>query len=291
MGYMQRCQSRVNARMTDWLSRLPHDAPRLVEAMRYAVLIGGKRLRPLLAYASAEAAGAPVDVADDAACALELLHTYSLVHDDLPAMDDDALRRGKPTCHIAFDEATAILAGDALQCLAFEILAEGSSALAPHTRLAMIHTLAQASGTGGMAGGQALDLEAEGQALSLAALEQIHRLKTGRLIRAAVRMGALAGGLPAEGLGPLDRYADAIGLAFQVQDDILDVIGHTDVLGKPRGSDEALAKATYPRLLGLESARTLALRLRDEALDALESFNAKADPLRSLAHFIVQRNH
>lgn len=291
-AYLQHSQQRVNARMQHWLAQQSPLAPHLAEAMRYAVMIGGKRLRPVLAYAAAEALGADPKQADDAASALEVLHSYSLVHDDLPAMDDDELRRGQPTCHIAFDEATAILAGDALQCLAFEILSGSDlECMDARTKVAMIHTLATASGTHGMAGGQALDLEAEGKSLTLEQLETIHRLKTGHLIRAAVKMGALTARADAVSLAALDRYADAVGLAFQVHDDILDVVGETAVLGKKQGSDEALAKATYPKLLGLDAAKAMALRLRDQALEALAGFDERATPLRALADYIVHRNH
>lgn len=290
--YLQRCQERVNARMQFWLSQQSPQAPHLAEAMRYAVMIGGKRLRPVLAYAAAEALGTDPEQASDAASALEVLHSYSLVHDDLPAMDNDELRRGQPTCHIAFGEATAILAGDSLQCLAFEILSGSDLAcMTPTVKLAMIHTLATASGTHGMAGGQALDLEAEGKSLTLQHLETIHRLKTGHLIRAAVRMGALTAGADATALASLDRYADAVGLAFQVHDDILDVIGDTAILGKKQGADEALEKATYPKLMGLEAAQNLAQSLRDQALQAIAGFDERASALRAIADYIVSRNH
>lgn len=290
--YLDACQQRVNARMKYWLDQQSPLAPHLADAMRYAVMIGGKRLRPVLAYASAEALGASPLQADDAASALEVLHSYSLVHDDLPAMDNDELRRGQPTCHIAFGEATAILAGDALQCLAFEILSGSDLAsMTASTKLAMIHALATASGTHGMAGGQALDLDAEGKALTLTQLETIHRLKTGHLIRASVKLGALAAQADAPAVQALDRYADAVGLAFQVHDDILDVIGDTAVLGKKPGADEALEKATYPKLLGLEAAKALAIELRDQALQAIARFDDRATPLRAIADYIVTRNH
>jgi geranylgeranyl pyrophosphate synthase len=284
-------QSRVNGRIAEHLDALPAEAVRLREAMRYAMLTGGKRLRPVLAYAACHACGGDSADVDDVACALEFLHTYSLVHDDLPAMDDDALRRGQPTCHIAFDEATAILAGDALQTLAFEVLAAACPGLDPLRRLTLVTTLAQASGVAGMAGGQALDLAAEGTALDLPALERIHRLKTGRLIRAAVRMGGLVAGADESRLDALDEYADAIGLAFQVHDDILDVVGDTATLGKQQGADAVLGKATYPGLLGLEAARALAVSLRERAISALAGFDERADTLRTLADYIVTRDH
>jgi geranylgeranyl diphosphate synthase type II len=289
--YLAAFQKRVNTRLMEHLDALSGEAPRLREAMHYALRTGGKRLRPVLAYAACQACGGRTDDVDDVACALEFLHTYSLVHDDLPAMDDDALRRGQPTCHIAFDEATAILAGDALQTLAFEVLAAACPALDPLQRLALVTTLAQASGAGGMAGGQALDLAAEGKALDLTSLEQIHRLKTGRLIRAAVRMGGLVAGADEGRLDALDEYADAIGLAFQVHDDILDVIGDTTTLGKQQGADATLGKATYPGLLGLEAARALAQSLRERALNALVGFDERAHTLRALADYIVDRDH
>lgn len=291
-GYLIRCQQQVNERLDFWLSRQHGIAPRLADAMRYATFNGGKRVRPVLAYAAAEALGGDWQTVDDIAAALEMVHSYSLVHDDLPAMDDDDLRRGKPTCHIAFDEATAILAGDALQCLAFEVLTRSESPLPATTRLQLIQILASASGTQGMAGGQALDLAAEGQALSLEELETIHIHKTGCLIRASVHMGALtvAGATPAR-LAALDRYAHAVGLAFQVQDDILDVVGDTLVLGKQAGADQELAKATYPSILGLEAARQLAQALCDQALESLAGFDQRATPLRALARYIVSRQH
>jgi len=230
---------------------------RLHDAIRYAVLGAGKRVRPLLAFAAGEVARADVERVAIAGAAVELIHAYSLVHDDLPAMDDDDLRRGRPTCHRAFDEATAILAGDSLQVLAFGILARHPGAPAdPATRVRMIATLAEASGTAGMAGGQALDLEAEGRKLTLAELEHVHALKTGALIRASVLMAAsCAPGLQDAGRLALERFSEAIGLAFQVQDDILDVEGDVALIGKPVGSDQARGLPTYPALVGLEAAR------------------------------------
>lgn len=291
-AYQQDCQARVNTRMEYWLARQNGLAPRLLEAMRYATFNGGKRVRPLLAYSAAAALGGTHETVDDIAAALEMVHSYSLVHDDLPAMDNDHLRRGKPTCHIAFDEATAILAGDALQCLAFEVLAASPAPFTAEVRLELIRLLACASGTQGMAGGQALDLSAEGQTLTLDQLETIHIHKTGSLIRASVRMGALTvDAVNQAELDALDRYAHAIGLAFQVQDDILDVIGDTATLGKTQGSDQALAKATYPSILGLASAQSLAQSLCDQALEALQLLGSRAEPLRALARYIVSRHH
>ncbi len=291
-AYQRSCQARVNACMDTWLQQQNGLAPRLVEAMRYATFNGGKRVRPILAYAAAEALGGSAERVDDIAAALEMVHSYSLVHDDLPAMDDDDLRRGKPTCHIAFDEATAILAGDALQCLAFEVLASSTQLLSDKVRLQLIQTLASASGTQGMAGGQALDLAAEGQNLTLEQLETIHIHKTGCLIRASVHMGALTvEGVSEAQFQALDRYAHAIGLAFQVHDDVLDVIGDTATLGKQQGADQALAKATYPAILGLDKAQALAQSLCDEALAALASLDGRAEPLRALARYIISRAH
>ena len=246
---------------------------------------------PLLVYAACESIGGDLAQADGAACAVELIHAYSLVHDDLPAMDDDDLRRGQPTTHIAFDEACAILAGDALQSLAFEVL--GSDAGNPADaalRLRMLATLSRAAGPAGMVGGQAIDLAAVGIKIDQQALERMHRHKTGALIEASVVLGAMASGkASAIQLNALQQYAQAIGLAFQVQDDILDVESDTATLGKTQGKDEANDKPTYPALLGLEAAKTYALELRDQALAALRDFDERAEPLRQLAEFIVAR--
>jgi len=226
------------------------------------------------------------------AAAIEMVHTYSLIHDDLPAMDNDDLRRGKPSCHKQFDEATAILAGDSLQCFAFEVLSESDlPSMNDNVKLATIRTLAKASGTLGMAAGQALDLAAEGKQLNLAELETIHRHKTGCLIRASVAMGGIIAHGNGQQMLALDQYADAIGLAFQVQDDILDIISDTETLGKQQGADIALNKATYPNILGLEAAKQLAQELNHKAQDALSMFNEKALPLRALANYIVSRSH
>jgi len=263
----------------------------LHQAMRYAVFNGGKRIRPTLVYATGAALGESGPVLDTPACAVELIHAYSLVHDDLPAMDNDDLRRGKPTCHRAFDEATAILTGDALQTLAFQILANQEQVDAPRA-LRMVAELARASGSRGMAGGQAIDLAAVGHELDLAELENMHIHKTGALIRACVRLGALC--IPEvteDTLGQLDHYAKCIGLAFQIQDDVLDVTADTETLGKPQGSDARQDKPTYPDLLGLDGARELARELVDDALTRLTDFDAQADPLRALARYIVERGH
>lgn len=299
--YLEQARARVNAALADCLgapgseyaSGTDTQLGRLFEAMRYALLMGGKRVRPLLVFAAADAiAGESLpatSMLDRVACAIELIHAYSLVHDDLPAMDDDDLRRGHPTCHRAYDEATAILAGDGLQSRAFELLCDLD--LPAETRVALIQTLAAAAGPRGMAGGQAIDLGAVGTALELDQLERMHRLKTGALIRAAVRMGALTMGATAAQLEQLDRYATAIGLSFQVQDDILDVTGDTATLGKQQGADAARAKPTYPALMGLEQAHTFAQELHDQAVSALADFGPAAQPLRELSAYIVQRLH
>ncbi len=262
----------------------------LHEAMRYAVLNGGKRVRATLVYATGEAVGGEVALFDAPACAVELIHAYSLVHDDLPAMDDDDLRRGKPTCHRAFGEANALLAGDALQSAAFQVLSDG--ALKAHRGMEMIATLAHASGSLGMAGGQAIDLAAVGTQPSLDELEHMHRHKTGALIRASVRLGALCCADISTGqLAQLDAYAACIGLAFQVRDDILDVEADTETLGKTQGADMALNKPTYPSLLGLTAARQKADELHQRAMAELADFDARADGLRGLSAFIVSRPH
>jgi farnesyl diphosphate synthase len=262
----------------------------LHEAMRYAVLNGGKRVRATLVYATGEAVGADPALLDAPACAVELIHAYSLVHDDLPAMDDDDLRRGKPTCHRVFGEANALLAGDALQSFAFQVLTDGC----PDAQrgLEMVATLARASGSLGMAGGQAIDLAAVGRDLSLDELENMHRHKTGALIRASVRLGALCGvAVDTRQLEQLDAYAACIGLAFQVRDDILDVEADTETLGKTQGADIALNKPTYPSLLGLEAAKQKAEELHERAISELAGFDARADGLRGLSAFIVNRPH
>jgi geranylgeranyl pyrophosphate synthase len=292
-SYLDACRNRVEAGLDRWLPS-PHSAPqRLHAAMRYATLGSGKRVRPMLVYAGGQAFGVAPEGLDGAACAVELIHAYSLAHDDLPAMDDDDLRRGQPTCHRAYDEATAILAGDALQTLAFQILVQDPTlAVTPDRRLAMIDTLACASGSHGMAGGQALDLEAVGQDIDLPQLENLHIHKTGALIRAAVRLGTLAAPqAPAEAVARLDRYAKCIGLAFQVHDDILDVLGETEVIGKTQGKDAASGKPTYPTLLGLEEAREKSEQLVSDALDSLAGMGEEVAPLRALARYIVEREH
>lgn len=263
----------------------------LHQAMRYAVLGGGKRIRPVLVYATGVAVGAPLDALDAPACAVEFIHAYSLIHDDLPAMDNDDLRHGQPTCHKAFGEALAILAGDALQAQAFQVLSQDSTMVVdPAIRMKMLGMLAQAAGSRGMVGGQAIDLAAVGQELSLAELENMHIHKTGALIRASVLLGALSQPTIAPVvLDRLDRYAKCIGLAFQIRDDILDVVGDTATLGKPQGSDRVLDKPTYPALLGLEGAREHARALYEEALASLEPLGSETDSLRWIATYIVER--
>lgn len=291
--FMSACRARVHSVLQTQLDSLPPQALRLRSAMVYASLQGGKRVRPVLAYASAQALGAELAVADVAACAVEMIHCYSLVHDDLPAMDDDDLRRGQPTVHIAFDEATAILAGDALQGLAFRLLSEpGLNHATPATSLRMINLLAAAGGYEGMVSGQAIDFEAMGHSLALQEMQTMHSLKTGALIRASVLLGALATERATEAqLAALGRYADCIGLAFQVQDDILDVVSDTATLGKTQGADQALNKPTYVSLLGLDAAQAKAQDLCNSALDALQDFNHQADALRQIARYIVERTH
>ncbi|MDR6093902.1 farnesyl diphosphate synthase [Stenotrophomonas sp. SORGH_AS_0321] len=266
------------------------DAPRrLHQAMRHSVLGGGKRMRPLLVHAAGEVFGADPHQLDAPAMAVELIHAYSLVHDDLPAMDDDALRRGKPTTHVAFDEATAILAGDALQTRAFSLLAE--AALPAELRVACLQSLAHASGAAGMCGGQALDIDATGQLQSLDALTRMHALKTGALIRAAVRMGALCGHAPTADLARLDRFADALGLAFQVRDDILDVEASSEQLGKTAGKDVAQDKSTFPALLGLDGAKAKLAELSAVMDDALAGYGEEANALRALGRLAIERDH
>ena len=277
---------RVEGVLERVLSPREESAAELYRAMRYAVLGGGKRMRALLAYAAGEATGAQPDCVDAAAASVELIHAYSLVHDDLPCMDDDVLRRGRPTCHVAFGEATALLAGDALQSLAFEALAAG-------TRDAgQLSLLAGAAGAAGMAGGQAIDLASTGQTISLSELEAMHALKTGALIRAAVRLGAACGRpMTADENDALDRYASAIGLGFQVVDDVLDVEGTAQSLGKTAGKDAVQRKPTYVSLSGLAAARERIEALRAEARAALSAFGLAARRLLEISDWIAQRKH
>jgi len=293
-------ESAIAARVAAWRARvdaaieraLPDPAiepRRLHAAMRHAALDGGKRMRPLLVYATGTAFGADADALDAPAAAVELVHAYSLVHDDLPAMDDDALRRGKPTVHVAFDEATAILAGDALQSLAFALLADAP--LAAGARVAMLRELAVAAGVHGMCGGQALDIDATGRAIGLDALQRLHALKTGALLRASVRLGALAAGAGADDRRHLDAFAEALGLAFQVRDDLLDVEGDSATLGKTAGKDAAQAKATFPALLGLDATRARLQALATEMEAALAPLGARGEVLAALGRQAVERRH
>lgn len=291
--YQKDCQSRVDQALNQLFQSPQPSLERLYQAMRYSVVNGGKRVRPLLVYATCDALGGNLAHADAAACAVELIHAYSLVHDDLPAMDDDDLRRGQPTTHKAFDEACAILAGDGLQSLAFEVICdERLNPLSASTRLAMVQQLAKAAGPAGMVGGQAIDLGSVGLKLSQAELENMHQHKTGALIRASVLMGALASERASSAqLEAFERYAATIGLAFQVQDDVLDIESDTATLGKTQGKDQAHDKPTYPALLGLSQAKAYAHALSQQAIEALEGFDDKADALRELARYIVSRSH
>jgi geranylgeranyl pyrophosphate synthase len=290
-SFMANCQARLEKCLHYWLPDANTLPSSLHEAMRYAVLGPGKRIRPALVYASGQSVGSRREQMDNAACAIELIHAYSLVHDDLPAMDDDDLRRGKPSCHKAFGEAIAILAGDALQALAFYVLAHDKASKNVHTRLRMIDTLALAAGSRGMVGGQTIDLAATGRQLGIAELEDMHIHKTGALIRSSVVLGALtAPKLPADSLEKLDHYAKCVGLAFQIRDDILDVEGETGTLGKRSGADQSLEKSTYPMLFGLEGAKQRARELHEEAMESLAGMGESADPLRWISAYAIERN-
>jgi farnesyl diphosphate synthase len=289
-GFLAQSQTRVEAALERCLPAADLHPTRLHAAMRYATLGAGKRIRPTLMYATARAIDLEPEFVDGAACAVELIHAYSLVHDDLPAMDDDDLRRGRLTCHKAFDEATAVLVGDALQTLAFQVLAL-DEALPAAVRIAMVAALARASGSRGMAGGQAMDLAAESHTPDLAMLENIHIHKTGALIRAGVRMATLAKrGLDPQIADRLDRYAKCLGLAFQIRDDILDVEGDSSLTGKTRGKDQLQEKATYPALMGLAHAREAAEGLVAEAHGSLDGLGEGAEPLRWVADYMVKRD-
>ena len=285
-------QRRAQDALDRWLPAATDSPPALNQAMRYATLDGGKRVRAALVYAAGETVGASVPLLDVPACAVELIHAYSLVHDDLPCMDNDDLRRGKPTCHRAFGEATAMLAGDALQAMAFGLLADAPAlgALPATQRLQMIATLATAAGSAGMAGGQAIDLASVGKALDAGQLQDMHARKTGALIEASVLLGALAGGDAAQPyIKALRRYGQAVGLAFQIVDDILDVEGDTETLGKTAHADAARNKPTYPAVLGMEAARRRARELLEEALESLAPFGDNARMLVAMASFIIER--
>ena len=291
--YISYCQHRAEQALE---MRLPSEnvlPQKLHSAMRYCVLGGGKRMRPMLTYCTAKTLGIAPEAVDGIACALEFIHVYSLIHDDLPAMDDDGLRRGKPTCHVAYDEATAILTGDALQAMAFEILAHDPTISAcAENRLKMIATLAKASGSQGMVGGQGIDLESVGRQLNLPELENMHIHKTGALIRASVTMATLAkADVDPAVATKLDHYAKCIGLSFQVKDDILDEESDTVTLGKTQGKDKENAKPTYPALLGMVGAKQKAQELHEKAIESLSVFGAEADLLRDLSLYIIQRDH
>ena len=291
-GWMRSRQDRIEQVLDALLPPAGLSPTRLHEAMRYAVLSGGKRVRPLLAFAAGELARAQQVRVERAAAAVELVHAYSLVHDDLPCMDDDVLRRGRPTCHVAFDEATALLVGDALQTLAFGVLAEPIPAADAGGQLDMVRILAGAVGSRGMAGGQAMDLASTGRELSLPELENMHIHKTGELIRAAILLGARCGdSLTAAEIERLDRFSKFVGLAFQVIDDVLDADSDTATLGKTAGKDAHQNKPTYVSLLGVSRAREFALELRGQALRALEAFGESAGRLRELIDFIVLRTN
>ncbi|KAF7598315.1 MAG: geranyl transferase [Candidatus Dactylopiibacterium carminicum] len=287
--WMRQQQQRAESALERSLPAAGLQPGRLHEAMRYTTLGGGKRVRPLLAYAAGALTGAPSERLDAAACALECIHVYSLVHDDMPCMDDDALRRGKPTVHVQYDEATALLVGDALQTLAFDLLSAPGLFADPARQLRAVHTLARASGSRGMAGGQAIDLASVGLALTREELEVMHLHKTGALIRAAVLLGALAGEIDEPSLQALDHYARAIGLLFQVVDDILDTTADTATLGKTAGKDAAHDKPTYVSILGLSESRLLASELAAQAEASLQELGERAQRLRELAHYIVSR--
>jgi geranylgeranyl pyrophosphate synthase len=291
--YLNFCQNRVERALEDRLPSGQLLPQKLHQAMRYSVLDGGKRMRPMLTYCTGKTLGITPEALDGPACAVEFIHVYSLIHDDLPAMDDDDLRRGKATCHVAFDEATAILAGDALQALAFEILAHDPSiTAAAEGRLKMIIALAKASGSQGMVGGQAIDLQSVGAKLNLPELENMHIHKTGALIRASVNMATLAkADIDSTIATKLDHYAKCIGLSFQVKDDILDEESDTATLGKTQGKDKDNDKPTYPALLGLAGAKQKAQELHEKALDSLSIFGKEADLLRDLSLYIIQRTH
>lgn len=292
-SYQKICQERVNALLEKLFIPPNQDLERIYQAMRYSVVLGGKRIRPLLVYGSCETLKGILQQADGAACAIELIHAYSLIHDDLPAMDNDDLRRGQPTTHKAFDEACAILAGDALQTMAFEILVDSQLNQQPsQIMLQMVQILAKAAGVQGMVGGQAIDLASVGEKLNQSQLAYMHKLKTGALIEASVTLGAVASGnATKEEILNLQHYAQAIGLAFQVQDDILDIESDTQTLGKTQGSDLAHDKPTYPALMGLEAAKRYVKELNEQAISYLSKFDHSADVLRDLAKYIVERRY
>jgi geranylgeranyl diphosphate synthase type II len=289
-AYLESRRRQVNRALEALFADIP-ESRRVGQAMQYSLFAGGKRIRPILCLAAAEATGGRTEAVLDAGCAIEMIHTYSLIHDDLPAVDNDDLRRGRPTCHIAFNEATAILAGDALLTLAFQVLSGGTfgNGRSADTVMRVIHRVARAAGHLGMVEGQMRDIQAEGTSISLADLQQLHALKTGALIEAAVYAGALLGGGSPEQIAALTTYAQNIGVAFQVQDDILNVEGDPTRMGKATGTDQLLRKSTYPSLMGMPRAKRFARQLINDALKAIEEFDNEADPLRAIAAYIISR--
>ena len=284
-----RYQQRVDSQLEMIIDSQTVTDPKLLAAIKHGALLGGKRIRPFLVYAIGDMLSIPLKKLDSSAAAIECVHAYSLIHDDLPAMDDDALRRGQPTVHVAFDEATAVLAGDALQALAFEVMCEPIDGIAPRQNLAMVRALAKASGYSGMCGGQAMDLSATNKQIDLATLTQLHKLKTGALIRCAVELPMIAAQVSQEEQTLLIEFADAIGLAFQVQDDVLDIISSTEELGKPQGSDCESNKSTYPQLLGLAGAQATAKSLIEDALSALTKLPYNSQLIAEFARYIIER--
>ncbi len=291
-AYLKECVALVDAALDHYLPREEKMPSSLHKAMRYSVFAGGKRIRPVLMMAACQAVGGTREAVLPAACAMEMIHTYSLIHDDLPAMDDDDFRRGRPTNHKVFGEAHAILAGDALLTEAFDLLSRPDVliGLAADVRLQLIHLLARGAGSRGMVAGQVVDMESEGQKIDFPTLEFIHTRKTGALILAAIEAGALIGGADDAAFASLSRYGRAAGLAFQIADDILDIVGNQELLGKDVGSDQERGKATYPALFGLDEARQRARQMRDTAIEALAAFGEEAELLRRIAHYIVDRS-
>jgi geranylgeranyl diphosphate synthase type II len=289
-AYLTSRRKKIDAFLEQCFLKTPGSG-RLIQAMRYSVTAGGKRLRPVLCLAGSEAVGGRLEDALPAACALEMIHTYSLIHDDLPAMDNDDLRRGKPTCHVQFDEATAILAGDALLTMAFQILSDPAliDESQGATWLAVIQRISRASGCQGMVEGQMRDIAAQGGDLTKEALKELHGLKTGALIEASIYAGAVLGGARAKQIERLETYAACIGLAFQIRDDILNIEGDPDLLGKGVGTDQLLQKSTYPSILGLKASKTLARATVAKALESLIAFDERSEPLRAIARYIIDR--
>lgn len=289
-SFQEAVADRMESLLSEVLNNLPTQNSELLATMRYSLLGGGKRMRPFLVYAAGDILGVEKENLDICAIAVECMHSYSLIHDDLPAMDDDDLRRGKPTCHIVYGEANAILAGDALQCLAFDVLAN-HQAPAAIERVQLVSILGKAAGYKGMCGGQALDLSATNKQVSLDQLHQIHELKTGALISACMEMACVFGDLPESQLNHFKRFAHSLGLAFQVRDDILDITSDTETLGKPQGSDQEANKSTFPSLMGLEGAQNYLDDLHAEALHALDAIPYNTDLLRAFSDFVVKREH